>query len=343
MLEFREVTVRYGAATAVENLSLALRPGELLTLLGPSGCGKSTLIRTAGGFMTPAAGRIWLDGADVTNLPPEARPTATVFQSHALFPHKNVGDNVAYGLRARGVPRAEAARRAVAMLEKVGLDGVAARPVQALSGGQQQRVALARALVVNPKVLLLDEPLSSLDAGLRVQLRAEIRRLQRVLGMTALYVTHDQEEALSISDRVAVMRSGRLVQVGTPEAIYGRPADEFVARFVGDAHVLPAVEGGAVFVRPGDLEPDPASPVRGRVTERQFKGATVTYVVDMAPDAPDMDVPDASGARRVFARVAGRELRVDIRTPEARPLAVGDETGLRATRNDRENRGLAGA
>lgn len=327
MLEFRDLVVDYGSFVAIDELSLTVRSGELMTLLGPSGCGKSTLIRTAGGFLRPQKGAVWLDGEDVTNLPPEARQTATVFQSHALFPHMSVGENVAYGLRARGTPRRQALGEAAAMLERVGLGGMEKRPVQALSGGQQQRVALARALVLNPKVLLLDEPLSSLDASLRVRLRQEIRHLQKDLGMTALYVTHDREESLSISDRVAVMKAGRLVQVGSPEEIYGKPVDDFVARFVSDANILPLAAGGEIYLRPGQLDMSRGSDAK--VLEREFKGEIVTYLLQVQAGTPNLLLPDGQAVR-----VAEQKVRVDMPWPERFSFVAGDVAALR--RHSRE-------
>lgn len=278
MLEFKNISVNFGTIQAVRGLCLAVGKKELLTLLGPSGCGKSTLIQVAAGFLLPHAGRVFMAGQDVTDSSPEERPTATVFQSHALFPHLNVTDNVAYGLKARRVPVGQRRRQAGEMLERVGLDGFGARPVQALSGGQQQRVALARALILNPALLLLDEPLASLDASLRVQMRQEIRRLQQAFGIAALYVTHDQEEALSISDRVAVLRQGRLVELDTPENLYATPQDPFVAVFVSGANVLHGPDGFS-FLRPGNLRIVPSEQGAGHVLERQYKGPVTTYLV----------------------------------------------------------------
>ena len=236
MLEFEGISVWYGTQKVVADLNLRLHTGELLTLLGSSGCGKSTLISVAAGFVTPQEGQVLIDGQDVTQLPPEKRPTATIFQSFALFPHMDVRENISYGLKARGIPSRERAAQADAMLEKVGLAGFGDRRVQTLSGGQQQRVALARTLVLHPSVLLLDEPLSSLDASLRVQMRNEIRKLQQEFKLTALYVTHDQEEAFAISDRVAVMNGGHIEQLGTPEELVASPATPFVESFISSRH-----------------------------------------------------------------------------------------------------------
>ena len=238
--ELRGVTKRFGPALALENLSLAAQPGEFLTLLGPSGCGKTTALRLLSGFEQPDVGTVLLAGRDVTALPPYEREVNQVFQSYALFPHLSVRDNVAFGLRMKCLPAAEIARRVGEVVELVALDGLLERRPAELSGGQRQRVALARALVCEPKVLLLDEPLSALDARLRAQVRGELRALQRRLGLTFVFVTHDQEEALTLSDRVAVMNAGRVEQIGSPEDIYHRPTSRFVAGFVGEANLLEA-------------------------------------------------------------------------------------------------------
>ena len=224
---------------AVRDAQLAIAGGELVTLLGPSGCGKTTMLRMIGGFELPTQGRIRIGGEDVTYLPPNARATATVFQSYGLFPHLDVFDNVAYGLRVRKVTAAEIETRVMEALALVGLTELAKRAPGRLSGGQQQRVALARSLVVRPQVLLLDEPLSNLDALLREQMRVEIRRIQKTLGITAIYVTHDRVEAMSLSDRVVVMRDGVIQQVGPPAQIYERPDSQFVAGFVGKVAFFP--------------------------------------------------------------------------------------------------------
>jgi ABC-type Fe3+/spermidine/putrescine transport system ATPase subunit len=227
---------RYGTVEALRGVSLVFEAGRLTAILGPSGCGKTTLLRSIAGFVRVDGGRIRFGGEDVTARPPQARQTAMVFQSYALWPHMTVFDNVAYGLRLRRVPREqirERVRAALALVEIGDVDAVAARKPAALSGGQQQRVALARALVIEPRVLLLDEPLSNLDAKVRQRLRAEIRRLQRRVGITTVYVTHDQEEALAIADHVVLMNAGAIVQAGSPEDVYLRPADAFAADFLG--------------------------------------------------------------------------------------------------------------
>ena len=223
---------------AVHNVDLTIEPGTFVTLLGPSGCGKTTTLRMIAGFESPDEGEIYLGGQPINALTPNKRDTAMVFQSYALFPHYNVFDNVAYGLRLRKVPRDEIVRRVTDILSLVELSGMEARMTNQLSGGQQQRVALARALVVEPGVLLFDEPLSNLDAKLRVQMRTEIRRIQQTLGITAIYVTHDQSEAMSIADNIILMRNGVIAQMGTPHQIYYHPNSEFVADFIGECNFL---------------------------------------------------------------------------------------------------------
>ncbi|MDR7520293.1 MAG: ABC transporter ATP-binding protein [Armatimonadota bacterium] len=229
---------RFGGSVAVDDLSLDIRRGEFFTLLGPSGCGKTTTLRMIAGLLQPEAGEILFDGQPVTGVPPWRRNIGMVFQNYALWPHMTVFDNVAFGLVERRVPRGEIARKVEDTLRLVGLEGFGGRLPSQLSGGQQQRVALARAIVVEPSLLLLDEPLSNLDARLRVQMRNELVKLQRQLGITTIYVTHDQEEALMLSTRIAVMHRGRLVQLGTPQEVYERPADAFVADFLGGANFL---------------------------------------------------------------------------------------------------------
>ena len=229
---------RYGASLALDDVTLEFPAGGFSTLLGPSGCGKTTLLRSIAGFESPEAGAVFVGGRDVAAEPPWRRRIGFVFQSYALWPHMTAGQNVAYGLKLRSLPRAEIDARVAGVLERVGMGGLAGRHPGQLSGGQQQRVALARALVLEPDVLLLDEPLSNLDARLRVEMRREIRRLQREAGITTIYVTHDQEEALELSDVVAVMSQGRVEQVGSAEDLYRRPRSSFVATFLGAAALL---------------------------------------------------------------------------------------------------------
>ncbi len=258
------VTRRFGEVTAVDALSLALEPGEFVTLLGPSGCGKTTALRLLAGFEQADGGRILFRGDDITGWTPQRRGFGMVFQNYALFPHLDVFENVAFGLRSRKAPATQIEGRVEAALARVDLAGYGRRAVQALSGGQQQRVALARALAIEPPLLLLDEPLSNLDQALRVRTRSEIRALVRELGITALFVTHDQEEAFALSDRIAVMNAGRLRQLGPPRELYDHPADRFVAGFVGRVNELPVgVEEDAVVLPGGVRWPLPAGATRG--------------------------------------------------------------------------------
>jgi spermidine/putrescine ABC transporter ATP-binding subunit len=237
-VELRGVGKRYGSARALDDLTLEVRAGEFFTLLGPSGCGKTTALRSIAGFVTPDAGEVWIKGGRVDGLPPHRRRVGMVFQHYALFPHRTVAQNVAFGLRMQRVPRDEIARRVEEALALVQLPGHGARFPRQLSGGEQQRVALARAVVTRPTVLLLDEPLGALDKKLRERMQVELKRLQREIGITAIYVTHDQEEALTMSDRIAVMRGGRLEQTGSPLEIYERPRSAFVADFIGTTNLL---------------------------------------------------------------------------------------------------------
>ncbi len=246
----RKVTRRFGKAVAVNGIDLSISGGEFLSIVGPSGCGKTTILRLIAGFLQPDEGEILFDGNIVNHLPPRKRQVGIVFQNYALFPNLSVFENIAFGLRARKLPNREITERVQEMLQLVRLEGKAESYPAQLSGGQQQRVALARALAIAPRVLLLDEPLSALDAKVRLMIRYEIKRIQQEAGITTLYVTHDQEEALSISDRVAVMNQGTFLQVGTPEEIYREPHNEFVASFIGIANLL---RGEAVTPEKGEI------------------------------------------------------------------------------------------
>ncbi len=291
-LQLERLTKSYNERTVVDEVTLDIEAGELVCLLGPSGCGKTTTLRMIGGFVTPDSGRILVEGSDMSRVPANVRPTSTVFQSYALFPHMNAIKNVAYGLRTRRMSRKEAEDRAREMLAMVGLEASAGASVSTMSGGEQQRLALARSLVVNPKVLLLDEPLSNLDAKLRERMRREIRMIQSELGITTVHVTHDQEEALGIADRVVVMNEGRIEQVGTPREVYERPTTRFVAGFIGRGSFLTDHSGTESFVRPEHVTLAASGDgTVGTVSHIQFSGPVVTYFVDTAHGSIQCDVP----------------------------------------------------
>jgi ABC-type Fe3+/spermidine/putrescine transport system ATPase subunit len=350
----RGVVKRFGAVTAVDAVDLTVADGELFTLLGPSGCGKTTLLRLLAGFYPPDGGTIRFGDRVVNGLAAYERRIGMVFQNYALWPHMTVAENVGYGLRLRRLPAEEIAARTREGLGKVNLTGFEARYPGQLSGGQQQRVALARALVLSPDILLLDEPLSNLDAKIRVQVRAEIRRLQRELGITTIYVTHDQEEALSLSDRVAVMRDGRVLQVGSPRELYERPRTRFVADFVGTNNLLPgevesragegdlvvrtalgplrAIAGAAVAgrcvlaVRPENVALGPAEAgdgnrVAGRVSLVSYLGSTVRY--DVETEAGLVLKADVRDAWHHDPLPVGRT--VTLHFPSSVTLAVADD------------------
>lgn len=242
-VELKNVTKRFGTNTVIDNLDLSIPQGQMVTLLGPSGCGKTTVLRLVAGLEKPTEGRIFIDGEDVTDRSIQQRDICMVFQSYALFPHMSLGENIGYGLKMLGRPKAEIKERVEEALELVDLGGFADRFVDQISGGQQQRVALARALILKPKVLLFDEPLSNLDANLRRSMREKIRELQQQFDITSLYVTHDQSEAFAVSDKVLVMNKGKIMQLGSPQDLYRKPASEFMASFMGDANIFPAQLG----------------------------------------------------------------------------------------------------
>ncbi|OGC00417.1 MAG: hypothetical protein A3G35_05095 [candidate division NC10 bacterium RIFCSPLOWO2_12_FULL_66_18] len=330
---------RFGETWAVRAVSLSIRVGEFYTFLGPSGCGKTTLLRMIAGFAAPDEGSVWLDGEVVNALPPWKRDVGMVFQSYAIWPHMTVFENVAFGLRERRVSRADIERQVGEALRMVNLEGMEGRRPSQLSGGQQQRVALARTLVVQPRVLLLDEPLSNLDARLRAQMRIELLKLQRDLGITTIYVTHDQEEALALSTRIAVMSAGSVIQEGTPREIYEAPRERFVAEFVGASNLLggavrqatgdtltvttdlgvevraarpsaAAPEGGRILltVRPEamDLLPpgepaDHRNRLEGRVVASAFQGAAIQYEVEVSETLLRASVTNPKG-KRLFQR-----------------------------------------
>ena len=320
-LTLEKLVKAFGRTPVVQGFDLGVEQGEFVSFLGPSGCGKTTVLRMVAGFEQPTAGRILIEGRDVTALPPSQRRIGMVFQAYALFPNMNVADNIAFGLKVARRPRAESARRVEEMLELIGLEGLGKRFPFELSGGQQQRVALARALAPQPRMLLLDEPLSALDAKIRVSLRNQIREIQRELGITTIFVTHDQEEALSISDRIVVMNAGTPEQIGTPFEIYNNPATRFVAGFVGTLNMLEAqvddvatgtvrLGGNAIrlnelppragrgekltlAVRPEAVSlvngPSPDIVLDGRVAEVSFFGAIIRIKIAVGEDTVSVD------------------------------------------------------
>jgi iron(III) transport system ATP-binding protein len=340
-----------GRLTAVDDVDLEVVPGELLTLLGPSGCGKTTTLRMIAGFESPTRGRIHFGAEDVTERMVNRRNLGFVFQNYALFPHLSVFENVAYGLRVQRRPEADIRAAVADVLQRVGLAGYEPQFPNRLSGGEQQRVALARAIVIRPHVLLFDEPLSNLDAKLRVHTRLEIRRLQKSLGITSVYVTHDQEEAMAISDRIAVMHHGRIVQVGTAETLYFRPATGFVARFIGKinafparridtagvevfGHAYPLPPGGPaagngelrVYVRPEmvRLTADPATgDFAARIVERSFLGEKVEYTLE-AGGCAFVAASHASAPQDALA--PGREVGVRLEADRLMALPHEDDT-----------------
>jgi spermidine/putrescine ABC transporter ATP-binding subunit len=317
-VELGGVTKRFGKITALDDVSLLIRRGELMTLLGPSGCGKTTLLNLVGGFLTPDSGEIAIDGQRITQVPAYRRQIGIMFQSYALFPHMSVAANVGYGLKMRRIAKPEIARRVAEALALIKLEGLDDRKPRQLSGGQQQRVALARALVIRPKVLLLDEPFSALDRNLRASMQVELKEIQRKLGVTTIFVTHDQSEALSLSDRIAVIAEGRIRQLGTPDEVYRRPVDRFVASFVGDVNVLRArlerIDGAIATVVLGQT--------RVSVPARTLSGAATGAIVDLFLRPEDLRVAEQGAAIAAHGIVAAQiyqgghiDLYVDM--PEA--------------------------
>jgi ABC-type Fe3+/spermidine/putrescine transport system ATPase subunit len=329
------VVREFGPVRAVDGVDLEVAEGEFLSLLGASGSGKTTLLRIVAGLERPDGGRVLIDGEDVTTVPPERRPTNMVFQSYALFPHLDVARNVGYGLRGAGLGRAARARKIDDALALVRLSGLGPRRPDQLSGGQRQRVALARALVRRPKVLLLDEPLAALDRRLREEMRVELRALQRTVGITFVLVTHDQEEALSLSDRVAVMARGRILQVDTPERLYAHPADREVASFIGTMNLIPgrivAIEGGWATVDAG-----PLGPMRAACTATWVR-PEASVLVGLRPEALTFGPRADASINRLSGRVAARAFLGDrrhlhVEVPGLEPAlivaAVGEHADL---------------
>ena len=321
ILELKGITKRFGDHVAVNNVSFSVEKGKLVTFVGPSGCGKTTLLRVVSGFAEPECGAVILDGQDVTRKSPNTRDTAMVFQNYALFPHMTVANNIAFGMRIRKRPKVEIDKEVPRLLSLVKLEGLGERKPHELSGGQQQRVALARALSLNPKILLLDEPLSNLDANLRLNMREEVRRLQRRLGLTIIFVTHDQEEAMSISDRLVVMDHGIVKQIGSPKEIYEKPSDEFVASFIGHINFFP---GEVIGVQDSEVTLQIA---QGKLQVRKSSfalsfGDKVKLVI--RPESMDMvdvrmDVPEGTNViegRIEVAMYIGAIMRYTIRSGE---------------------------
>ena len=252
-LEIRDMTMLYKSGDGVKNINLSVEKGELVTLLGPSGCGKTTILRTVGGFLHNQSGQVLIDGVDVVGLPPEKRPTAMVFQSYNLWPHMTVYENMAFGLKLRKVPKAEQKRRITEMLALIKMPGFEMKYPTQMSGGQQQRIAIGRSLLLQPDVLLLDEPFSALDAKIRSQMREELRKIQTDLNITVVFVTHDQEEAMALSDRIVVMNKGVFEQIGSPQDIYNRPVSHYVADFIGEMNFIEKKGGGTLAIRPENI------------------------------------------------------------------------------------------
>ncbi|MGW8884382.1 ABC transporter ATP-binding protein [Streptomyces sp. NPDC055749] len=328
-IRFDQVSVAYGGNTVLDRLDLTVEPGEVIALLGPSGSGKTTALRAVAGFVQPASGRVYLGDRDVTGLPPHKRGIGMVVQQYALFPHMRVQDNVAFGLKARKVPKAEIPERVTEALELVGMGAYAKRYPRELSGGQQQRVAIARALAIRPGVLLLDEPLSALDAQLRSGMLAELARLHRELpDVSILYVTHDQVEALTLADRIAVMDKARLQDCGTPQELYRRPRTEFTASFVGNANLLPVTVGsGSVAFAGQDLK----LPTGDAATGSTATLCVRPHLVGLG-DGPNAltgtiaEVQWRGSTHRLYVDIAGHRVKADLRELRETPALGGEVT-----------------
>ena len=330
-IELNSLSKWYGEQQVLSDIDLVIEPGEFFSLLGPSGCGKTTTLRLIGGFEEIEHGSVRIDGADMRGVPPEKRPVNTVFQSYALFPHKSVADNVAFGLRFLDCTKADAKRRVAEALELVRLNGFESRKPHQLSGGQQQRVALARSLVLRPKVLLLDEPLGALDAKLRRVLQVELRSLHREVGITFVYVTHDQEEALTMSDRLAVMNTGRIEQVGAPREVYDEPANKYVADFLGLANLLPAeANAGGVDLLGIHVAADTRGVAGACTALVRPERLTLVAPADGQLRAAVDHVVFAGPATHVHVRVGDQQLQAVVPNDGSSLAAVeGGEVGLR--------------
>ncbi|WP_327323485.1 ABC transporter ATP-binding protein [Streptomyces sp. NBC_01210] len=329
-VEFRGLRRAFGSTVALDGLDLTVEPGELIALLGPSGCGKTTALRVVAGFEEPDAGEVLVDGEDITRVPANRRDAGMVFQSYSLFPNLSARDNVAFGLRVRKMPAAKRNARAAELLALVGLPEHGDRYPHQMSGGQQQRVALARALALEPRVLLLDEPLSALDAKVRLSLREEIRRLQLSLGITTIFVTHDQEEALSMADRVAVLNAGKLEQCAAPAELYERPATPFVAEFVGTMNRLPGrmADDGLVEVAGSRLPVDGDAPETSEV-EVLVRPENVTVTADPDGDATVVSASFLGSVTRVLLDLPdGSSVKADLASRDAGALVPGGRAAV---------------
>jgi ABC-type Fe3+/spermidine/putrescine transport system ATPase subunit len=324
-VRFNAVTKQFGEITALDDVSIAIRQGEFMTLLGPSGCGKTTLLNLAAGFLSPDSGQVLIAGRRMNDVPTYKREIGMMFQNYALFPHMNVAGNVAYGLKVRGVANQERDRRVEAVLALVRLTGFEDRTPRQLSGGQQQRVALARALVINPTVLLLDEPFSALDKNLRASMQVELREIQRKLNVTTIFVTHDQSEALSLSDRLAVMSEGRIRQLGTPQEIYRQPCDRFVASFIGDANVLrgrlDGIEGALAVIAVGAA--------RVEVPYGPLAGAAVSAPVDLFVRPEHLAMSETTAACAASGTIAAHVYQGGYVDTYIEHIERGDKSGER--------------
>jgi ABC-type Fe3+/spermidine/putrescine transport system ATPase subunit len=335
-IELRNLAKSYGAAQAVRDLSLSLQKGELIALLGPSGCGKTTTLRMVAGFIRPTSGQIMVRGEDITALPPHKRDSGLVFQSYALFPHMTVTENIAFGLNRRRVPPTERKARISAIIDKLKLNGLEDRYPKQLSGGQQQRVAVARALVINPAILLLDEPFSNLDAKLRESTGIELRRIQQELGLTSIFVTHDQHEAMSIADKIAVMHQGVIEQIGTAADIYERPRTRFVADFIGKANFLRATveDPATALIRLSVAEgirlrtPGQPLPARGSVVEAMIRPENISLqkatTDDRLPGRIEVVSYQGASAHIIFRLEGGETLSVECNGRLATEFRPGD-------------------
>jgi putative spermidine/putrescine transport system ATP-binding protein len=330
-LDLQGISKRFGDFSAVDDVSLTVPNGTFVCLLGPSGCGKTTLLRMIAGLEEPSAGRILIDGADITMLPTHRRDFGMVFQSLALFPHLSVGENIAYPLRIRGRPKSEQTARAEELLELVQLPGFAGRPVSRLSGGQRQRVAIARALALSPRLFLLDEPLSALDAKLRETMQVELRQLQQRLGITTIVVTHDQREAMTMADLIVVMDAGRVRQVAPPVEIYRRPADAFVADFIGSTNLLPVeVDGAGRIMVAGAPLAGLAMPgmQKQAVLSIRPEDVHLTATGEAAHTGRVTFVRDLGGTIETFVDIAGTPIIATATPREKLALAEGDTVGV---------------